>query len=436
MKDKILSMLGKWSIQNKTISAVVDNEPTMNATTKKLSSSLSSSSNYLFKTLMNIHCLAHILHLTVTKILDIKKLLSFFKTMKINLSENEECELSILSKTVEKCQEIVGHVNHSSPQKKLLEDFQESNNLPKHNLIQQTKTRWNSTLYMIDRIIEQVKAINLLFKDSSNRNHSDKIIKNNEFDILKKLAKTLRPFEKVTKKISGSRYVTCSFYIPAIFTLLEELNVKPDDSNFELVIKSTLRKVLESYMSKYDLLKTDLLLAASFLDPNFKKFSKLPEQDRISNISKAINYILELLPSYEDPIREIFSINNQNLQPPVNEPANDDDYFSDNSRQSKPNNQNLISLVDNLKNEISNYRNESVLGKVEVLEYWDKNKNFYPILSFISTVVLCTPSTSVLSEAAFSHAGYRIRDRRNKIATDKVDQILFIYENYRLVFTE
>ena len=58
---------------------------------------------------------------------------------------------------------IVGHFKHSSQAKVKLATVQEEMKKPQHNLIQEVKTRWNSTHDMAESLVEQRLVQNMIF---------------------------------------------------------------------------------------------------------------------------------------------------------------------------------------------------------------------------------------------------------------------------------
>jgi hypothetical protein len=47
----------------------------------------------------------------------------------------------------------------------------------------------------------------------------------------------------------------------------------------------------------------------------------------------------------------------------------------------------------------------------------------------MAKILIGIPATSVPSECQFSHAGYAIWDRRNKLSPERVDKMMFLYDN-------
>lgn len=56
---------------------------------------------------------------------------------------------------------IVTHFNHSGVAQEKMLAIQKELNLPQHQLVQDITTRWNSTFYMTERLLEQKRAISL-----------------------------------------------------------------------------------------------------------------------------------------------------------------------------------------------------------------------------------------------------------------------------------
>ena len=65
----------------------------------------------------------------------------------------------------------MGHFSHSQLACEKLERFQNQLNLKKKKLIQDIQIRWNSTYYMLERLLEQKEAISLYI--SNNDGHKN-----------------------------------------------------------------------------------------------------------------------------------------------------------------------------------------------------------------------------------------------------------------------
>lgn len=80
-----------------------------------------------------------------------------------------------------------------------------------------------------------------------------------------------------------------------------------------------------------------------------------------------------------------------------------------------------------IKTEFNEFRKDR--SNSDVLDYWSYNKSQFPILSSLASIILAAPATSVPSERFFSHAGYQLWDRRNRLSKLRFEKMMFIYEN-------
>ncbi|KAM4723195.1 zinc finger BED domain-containing protein 4-like [Rhinophrynus dorsalis] len=88
-----------------------------------------------------VRCSAHVLHLVVKAALE------------------DGSNTGKLSALLESCRQIAGHFHQTVKDSQLLREEQEKAGPPEHRLKQDVGTRWNSTLNMLERILEQKKAI-------------------------------------------------------------------------------------------------------------------------------------------------------------------------------------------------------------------------------------------------------------------------------------
>ena len=70
-----------------------------------------------------------------------------------------------ISDMLARCRKIVGHYKHSHLAVERLQAIQCQLSLPDHKLIQDEPTRWDSTYYMLEHLVEQQRAISLYDTD-------------------------------------------------------------------------------------------------------------------------------------------------------------------------------------------------------------------------------------------------------------------------------
>jgi hypothetical protein len=101
-----------------------------------------------------------------------------------------------ISKLFGRCRRIVSHIRHSNKAFSELKELQVENNLPSHQLIQECITRWNSSLKMISRLLEQRKAVDQYLID---KRMFDLVLSDQEWKLIQSLELLLSPFEEVSR---------------------------------------------------------------------------------------------------------------------------------------------------------------------------------------------------------------------------------------------
>ena len=73
----------------------------------------------------------------------------------LQLSINKDLGLSQISRLSAASRKLVGHFKHSAIAMTALKDKQVQLHINQHHLIQDVSTRWNSTYFMFERLLEQ-----------------------------------------------------------------------------------------------------------------------------------------------------------------------------------------------------------------------------------------------------------------------------------------
>uniref|UniRef100_A0A183C515 Zinc finger BED domain-containing protein 4 n=1 Tax=Globodera pallida TaxID=36090 RepID=A0A183C515_GLOPA len=178
---------------------------------------------------------------------------------------------------LEKCRRTISHFNHSNLAKERLEDAQTQEKLPRHALIQDVPTRWNSSYLMGERLTEQRRALELyVFKYKPNFC----ILDDEEWTILAELCSLLRPVEEASRKIAIANI------------LLGELTEK----NYP-IIEEEQKKLISEIRERFSNLESKRIYAvAHYLDPRFKD-QFVP--NRLEFVSKILSWI-----NLKEPIRQ------------------------------------------------------------------------------------------------------------------------------------
>ncbi len=118
---------------------------------------------------------------------------------------------------------IIGHFRRSNLAYTRLTDIQKNLGLPLHRLVQDEPTRWNSTLYMLVRLLEQ-KLVLAAYATEFNITQ----LTSNHISFASKLIKILTPIEEVTKSISTS---AASVSVTILYVRIISKSLEPDDDD-------------------------------------------------------------------------------------------------------------------------------------------------------------------------------------------------------------
>ncbi|XP_065323365.1 zinc finger BED domain-containing protein 4-like [Gordionus sp. m RMFG-2023] len=136
---------------------------------------------------------------------------------------------------------IVGHFKHSSIAQNCLKEIQIRLSLAQHKLIQDVPTRWDSTYYMLERLIEQKRAVQLFIIDNPNLGNLSLY----EWELAERVIDVLEPIQRVTKEIS-TESCSISNVIPFVEILKSELTINGDTD------REKLRTACESFFKGDD----------------------------------------------------------------------------------------------------------------------------------------------------------------------------------------
>lgn len=156
----------KWKIVGKITCVVTDNASNMTAALR-------------LAQLKSVPCFAHTLNLIV------------------QASINKDDILTDLRK---KCRDIVSFFKRSTRASDALKCIQVESGRGNRKLVQECMTRWNSTFYMMERIVEEYKDIKLTLCSFDHEQLSVSIA---EVKIIEEALELLKPFEEVTHELSS-----------------------------------------------------------------------------------------------------------------------------------------------------------------------------------------------------------------------------------------
>ncbi|KAL3848453.1 hypothetical protein ACJMK2_019310 [Sinanodonta woodiana] len=353
---------------------------------------------------------------------------------------------------------IVSHFRHSSKATAHLKRIQESLNSnrtddvldvtdqvhPAHRLIQDVPTRWNSTYYMLERLLEQKRAIGVYSQEAD-----IKSLTANQWSLVDKVLNTLKPFEEQTKQASlASSHA--GMIIPGV-RLLERYLQRTKNPGDDAGIQTMRTEIYTDLHARFQHLMTNkTCVVATVLDATYKlRFFDSNEKANARQI--LLEVALKEIRTRRSKTARVTSATQCNSeQSDFDVVAADsdmkhgassvlDDYWEDFDDQQQEHTAGFDSTTDEaicLK-ELDAYLAEPIQPRVtpplDPIEYWKLNQRKYPILADCAQSFLATPASSVESERSFSSASDICKDKRSSLAPHKLEQLLFLKKNLSVV---
>lgn len=373
-------------------------------------------------------------------------------------------EQRLVKDIIANCKQIVGHFSHSALAYNKLAALQKQHDLPEHKLIQDVPTRWNSTYFMIERIVEQKAAVANYCLDTPNLPVFDA----NKWTLLGKLTALLKIFHKITVRLS-ERSATVSEIIPQIKFLQVFVTKASTDNKFSglgstlFAINSSMKRRFERYLDDYN------PIIATYLDPRYKTtfFQNEPSEDSKMHESNLERTMSDAITKRTEAAQE------ENGHGPHGHPtytsrpttrdgnAQETASATDNSVSDELIDFDFDKCMDQLvQKELSTSSTSdssskdknpctsvSSLIKDEMIKYnmlelhsrdgdpfiwWKKNEAMFPMLSCLANKYLSSPPSSIESERLFSTGGNIYTPHRNRLSSDRGEMLMFLHYNLQI----
>ncbi len=127
------------------------------------------------------------------------------------------------------CKKVVAYFTFSWKKKKALADAQEEFHLPQHKLVTESPTRWGSRQKMIERVLEQHKAIPQLLGADKKTRHL--VPSWQDLEVLESMHVALNPLLDFTDSLSGECYVSVSYLKPMLHLFKTQILKTSDDES-------------------------------------------------------------------------------------------------------------------------------------------------------------------------------------------------------------
>ncbi|XP_068091441.1 zinc finger BED domain-containing protein 6-like [Hyperolius riggenbachi] len=168
---------------------------------------------------------------------------------------------------------LCSHFIHSSRARKILSDLQYQNNLPKQPLKLETTPHWTSTFYMLQRLLEQQKAVQaylLMHKVET----VEALLSPSHWNLMLSLVDLLQPFEMAIREVN-SNISSLSQVLPELRYL--HIFLKQIRGHFEskgdangVVLADSFALKLSTDYGVNEMFQREEYIMATLLDPRFK----------------------------------------------------------------------------------------------------------------------------------------------------------------------
>lgn len=172
---------------------------------------------------------------------------------------------------------LVKHIRKSETASTKLKQKQKQMGTAEHKLIQDVAVRWNSSYFMVERLLEQRWPVVATLSDPevTQRGKQYLDLKNDQWILLDELKEVLKPYEQATIFLSGQSYVTASVLPPLLKGLLKSTQNRSFDSEEEILSR------WQPEVSAFQEDGKNVSLIAAALDPRFRKLKFLSPEDAL-----------------------------------------------------------------------------------------------------------------------------------------------------------
>ena len=296
-------------------------------------------------------------------------------------------------------------------------------------LLRDNPTRWLSTYNMLERFIYFKEEIDLLLDtarklDSSkkkNLNFNKFTITTIEWNYLIYIRDILDIFRKPTIKLQAIKYSSNYLVIPYITKLLYKLNSFNNSSRTNIYIKTAIIEATSKLLEYYPITNTrtidsklENLFIITTLNPQFKLniFKTLNYSNLI--IDKIRTLVIKLFNSYKEKYSYNANISTSTTIIDNIDYSSNNSLYKDNSK-----------LID--KEEIDSYLEEEVISKdISIIDYYNANKDRFPILYNIARDYLAILASSNPSKSTFSIASNLVTKRRGRLLPNTIKQLIIL----------
>ena len=217
----------------------------------------------------------------------------------LQLCVEDGLKVNTIARLLGVAQKLVSHFKHSTVATSALIDRQKRMNMPTKKLLQDCSTRWNSSYYLLERLVEMQWPISAVLSDERVTKKADRYLdlKNEQWDLARELLAPLKQIETATVYMSEEEKASVSSILPILHGIIENINIADEDSVTIKEFKTAITESIEKRWSLDDL--CPILHLSTILDTRFKQLKFLQDEQKCSIID-ALKSNVEIMADDQD----------------------------------------------------------------------------------------------------------------------------------------
>ncbi|XP_051546645.1 zinc finger BED domain-containing protein 4-like [Myxocyprinus asiaticus] len=318
---------------------------------------------------------------------------------------------------------ICERVHRSAKAKEKLEELQKAYQLPENQLVQDVPSKWKTSYFMLERLVEQKKAIDEMSIECNFR----ELISCDQWEVMQSVCNALKPFEVACREMSN-RTATLGQVIPLIHILNRKIDMLFDET---MGIDNMLKSLKEAMVTRMShTLHDPRYVWATMLDPRYK--TSLFTDEEAEQCKQDLIQELEVSTSAEN-------------KPPL---SNGCGEIPASSTSSATNKDNLWALMDDIRQKIKQeerpkssevavleYLEEDILDQsCDPLDYWNLKKFLWPDLAKVAVRYVGCPPSIVPADTLFSTSSVNCALNQSRPLLENLEGLLFLKVNLPLIY--
>lgn len=314
---------------------------------------------------------------------------------------------------------------HRSPRAKAkLAELQREYALPAHPLLQDVPSKWDTSLHMLERLLEQKRAVNELSVEC----HFRELISCDQWEVMQSVCHALKPFDAARREL-GARVSTLSQVIPMIHILHRRVEMLFGETTGVDTMLTSLREAMVSRLSAP--LHDPRYALATLLDPRYK--ASLFSQEEAEQYK-------------QDLIRELETLDSSSGPAPVANGAGDPASPPRAGAGAGAGEESLWSLMATVQkaeprgqpglpeDAVLAYLEEEVLEHgCDPLAYWSLKRAAWPGLAALAVRFLACPPSAVPAEKLFGTPTESGSLGPSRLMMEHFEKLVFLKVNLPLI---